>query len=437
MVPFVVGCALLAVLYPPLVARSHDDRFLDVALIGLVGVAGFQMVPLPSPLVDLISPGTSALLSELELGFAASAARGESPRTLATSVEPGATLWAVSVLLAAILLFLVARQWLEGRSLRAFVRAVAWLGLIVALLALAQKATADGLVYWWWEPFDEGSEPFGPFLNRNHFGTWAIMATPLCLGHALARLQAVGSPGRMPLAGPAFRFDERAAFMIFVATVLSTAVVTSLSRSALLGLALSLVVLLVSSSGQGNRRRRIWLSAYMLVTALAIIAWVNTGELIVRLDDTLTGSARRLVIWRESLPIARDFWLTGTGAGTYEKVMLLYQQSNRRFAFNQAHSQYVQVVVEGGALLLIPLACAVWALVAQIARRLASDETPIYWIRAGAVAGLAAVSLQNVWETGLRMPANAALAAVLAAIAVHRSRTGSGVMGDDGVTARD
>ena len=28
----------------------------------------------------------------------------------------------------------------------------------------------------------------------------------------------------------------------------------------------------------------------------------------------------RLVIWRDTMPIIRDFWLTGTGAGTYETV---------------------------------------------------------------------------------------------------------------------
>jgi hypothetical protein len=40
-------------------------------------------------------------------------------------------------------------------------------------------------------------------------------------------------------------------------------------------------------------------------------------------------------------------------------------------------------------------------------------------MRAGALAGIAAVLLQSVWETGLRMPANALLAALLAAVATH------------------
>jgi len=42
-------------------------------------------------------------------------------------------------------------------------------------------------------------------------------------------------------------------------------------------------------------------------------------------------------------------------------------------------------------------------------------------VRAGAGAGILAVLVQSFWETGLRMPANAMLCAVLAAVAVHRA----------------
>jgi hypothetical protein len=46
------------------------------------------------------------------------------------------------------------------------------------------------------------------------------------------------------------------------------------------------------------------------------------------------------------------------------------------------------------------------------------------WPRIGSLAGLMAVAVQGLWETGLRMPANGVLFAVVAAIAVHRPRTG-------------
>jgi hypothetical protein len=41
-------------------------------------------------------------------------------------------------------------------------------------------------------------------------------------------------------------------------------------------------------------------------------------------------------------------------------------------------------------------------------------------MRAGAASGLIAIAVQNLWETGLRMPANAVLCALSLAIAIHR-----------------
>ena len=54
--------------------------------------------------------------------------------------------------------------------------------------------------------------------------------------------------------------------------------------------------------------------------------------------------------------------------------------------------------------------------------QLSAEASGAYWIRAGAACGLMAVALQSVWETGLVMPANAALAAVVAAIASYERR---------------
>lgn len=67
----------------------------------------------------------------------------------------------------------------------------------------------------------------------------------------------------------------------------------------------------------------------------------------------------------------------------------------------------------------VPAAIALVGFAWLCRRRLADDKGPSYLIRAGAVAGIVGVLLQSFWETGLRMPANAVLFAMLAAIAVH------------------
>ena len=73
----------------------------------------------------------------------------------------------------------------------------------------------------------------------------------------------------------------------------------------------------------------------------------------------------------------------------------------------------------GGVLLAAPVLMIAIAGAWRIRRSLRGDRTAIYWVRAGAVSGLVAVAVQSLWETGLRVPANVLLFAVLAAIAMY------------------
>jgi O-antigen ligase len=138
-----------------------------------------------------------------------------------------------------------------------------------------------------------------------------------------------------------------------------------------------------------------------------------------RLAAAPVSAASRLAIWRDTLPVIRDFWLTGTGAGTYETVMLVYQRSTPEVRFNQAHNHYLQLAAEGGLLLAIPLVMGLRAYVRAVHETMTSDTSGMYFVRAGALCGLAGAAAQSLWETGLTTPANALLAAVLAAIVVH------------------
>jgi O-antigen ligase len=129
--------------------------------------------------------------------------------------------------------------------------------------------------------------------------------------------------------------------------------------------------------------------------------------------------ADRLAIWQDTLGVVRHFWLTGTGAGTYLTSMAVFQRSKPGVVFNQAHNHYLQLAAEGGLLVGVPVVLALRAFVRLAVGSLKSDRSAMYWMRAGAASGLFGAAVQSVWETGLTVPANAALAAVLAAIVVH------------------
>jgi O-antigen ligase len=161
------------------------------------------------------------------------------------------------------------------------------------------------------------------------------------------------------------------------------------------------------------------LGSVTVFAVFAVMVRVGPAALVGRFAAADVALADRVTIWWETLPIIRDFWLTGTGVGTFETAMAVYQRSSPGVLFNQAHNHYLQVAAEGGVLVAVPVALALGGFAALAWRRLQADRSGMFWVRAGAASGLAGVAVQSLWETGLTTPANAALAAVLAAMVIH------------------
>ena len=67
-------------------------------------------------------------------------------------------------------------------GVRTIIRAVAWIGLFLSPLALVQHLMPVPIVDSAWGLTSRGLRPFGPFVNRNYFAGWLIMAIPLTIG---------------------------------------------------------------------------------------------------------------------------------------------------------------------------------------------------------------------------------------------------------------
>ena len=300
--------------------------------------------------------------------------------------------------------------------------------MAAAFIAILQSATSSGLVYWFWTPVDERASVFGPFVNRNHFATWMIMALPLVAGYVVARRRGVGtrrSPGKRRIDTLRLFGDLRAVWLTAAAALMALGLVMSLSRSGLTSVVLTTGFGIAIVRQRFGHRTGVWLGIWAVLVVLVAASWANVDLFLQRLDAALVEpTGGRLPIWRDTFGVIREFWLTGAGLNAYPSAMLIYQQSNRIVFYNQAHNHYLQLAAEGGLLLGVPVALALVAFMRLAVRRLQLDSSWRYWLRAGAVVGLTAVSVQSLWEGGLRIPANALLAAVLAAIAVHEPHRG-------------
>jgi O-antigen ligase len=410
-VPLITGVIALSCIYPPAIGRAHT-RWMDLALVACLAAIALQLVPVPLGVRGRLSPSAAAI----DRGLLLVQPTGAAPLSLHASATASALLIG-SVL---VLLFWSARSLFGSGGIRFVARGVAWTGLALAVFAIVQHGTAPSMMYWLWRPPGLSPRPFGPFVNRNFLASWVIMAAPLAVGYAVARAQSTRDSGGGTRV--ASTVDEVMVRLTVAAFLMVAALLVAASRSGMAGLGAGLALFLWLSRRRMRAGELKWLAAAIAVALIAGVSYVlDGGALVSRMDQTIReGLGGRRIIWAETWPMARDFWRTGIGVGAYQHAMLVYQQSPRETFFNHAHNEYLQLAVEGGLLLGVPAILAIVAFGRDAWIALRADASPIYWVRAGAIAGLVAVAVQSVWDVGLRVPANAVLCAILAAIAVHQ-----------------
>lgn len=411
--PLCVGVALLLAVARPSIGRG-PGRLLDWSLLACLLVVAAQLVPLPAPTRERLSPQAFAVNRVVALD-----AEPEIHPPHALSVDVESTAWALALGAAYIGLFWCARAIFSRGGVRTTVRGVAWLGLALTTLVAVQRATSPTLLYWHWRPMSAGASPYGPFVNRNGLATWLAMAVPLLIGYAMARYQSQqrSDGGAVPGAS----IDSTQLWLGGATVLMTGCLLASLSRAGILGGAIGLMAFIVFSRKRITKGGGVaWMIAGLAAMVAMASVYANLGKLAMRLQETTEqGTWGRPAIWRDTWRMASDFRLTGVGAGAFERGMLVYQEGSRLFFFNHAHDEYLQLFAEGGLLIAVPAAIAVLAAVALMTRYLRTDRTAIFWVRAGAVSGIIAVAVQSIWDTGLRTPANGVLFAVIAAIALH------------------
>lgn len=408
-----------------------SDRALDVALVALLLAIGMQLMPLPAAMVAALSPHAA----EVKAGIHFSAFGQPAPWWTTMTVNPPATREALGTVVLGVLAFWTARgTFAAGGSTRTVCRTLAFLGALAAVMAVIQRAVAPRTVLFLIEPESRSATPFGAFVNRNHFAAWLLLvAAPVC-GYCVARLRIHPTSRGHWRQSIGQILSSGAVYTALAVFVQIGVLLVTLSRSAVAGLGMAALTFW----GLGRARVAIEIERTRLPAALGLagaallmlVLFVDVEGWAKRFEHSFGADAAALsrqTIWRESLPVMRDFWLTGSGAGTYADAMTLYQQSRvwvgsmQRWAFfNNAHSHYVQVASEGGLLVGVP-ALLVLVLTAKLGlRAVRADKGEMFWVRAGAAAGLAGLATQSLWEVALIMPANAVLAGVVGGLLLYR-----------------
>ena len=392
-------------------------------LVPALGMACFlvlalmQVVPFPMALIERVSPATVSLLREYEPAVGAGLVQKHSLSVSAALTVTALLLFACWSMAAVGLAALFSRTGVARTAQHLTI-----IGSLVALVGIIQAPFYNGRIYGFWQPFEAGSA-FGPFVNRNHFAGWMLMAVPVAAGLVignLARESARMRKGvRVRLLWLTSPDANRLLLLAGCAAVMALSLVLTMSRSGLAALVITAGLLSVAAT----RRQRTWprrLAALLLPAAIlaGLVWWAGFSRIESRLHET--GS--RIGAWSDAWSVVRAFPLTGTGLNTYGVVSGFYQRHDLAHQYDQAHNDYLQLAAEGGVLLTVPAALAVLLVVGLARRRFSEPATPrTYWVRFGAAGGLLAIAIQECFDFSLQMPGNAVLCAILCGIVLHRA----------------
>ncbi len=393
-------------------------------LAGLFLLGIWQLTSLSRPMLDRLAPATGRLYERLLPSRPEVLPDGEGrpavhpPPGSTLSLYPGATRRHLFRLLAVFLLFAAVRNNLASpAALRRLSVAALVNGVLLSLLGLSQFFSSPHNVVYWTYPSRGGV--FGPFINRNHFASYAN----LCIGLGVGLLLSRNKSPRLGQPSSWYRLLHDPASLAIVAglALLVSSVGFSLSRGGFLGLvggALACVLV-----AQLRKVRSFSLGAALTGAALvvALAAWFGFEPVKKRLDSLWEGTAvqSRLPLWTRSLAAARDFPLWGTGLGTFGYVDPMYCAdfpTDATILFDHAHNEYLEILVEAGVpglgLTLLAVLAVFWLGYRAVGLH---QGSPGAGLALGALFGFTALVIQSFGEFAIHIPAVALLATVVCA----------------------
>lgn len=433
LIPLLIGsaAALLRYLREPRAEPTPAARIWTAGGVLFAIVIALQLVPLPMPVLRLISPHSAEIWGDA--AHVAALAGVPSPSMHPVTIDPDHTALHLYRLLAYLATFLASIMLVRGNARRLILASLlACLGVFEALYAI-HEASLGRFAIWGWKNTLIYGRPTGTFVNPNHFAHYGAIILPMALylsAYAWHTAVPAGARFRRRLVKLVERRFFPFAFGLVAAFGCVTVVLISESRGAALATVTGFTIVGALASGKANAVRRGALVAVVVAVAMGVaILLLGNSETMNRFQHgDVSGLGGRRASIMGAIGIWKLFPLLGSGAGTYQDVVLMTRATSTAITTNHAHDDYAEILATTGALGLLIALGALLAGFAALARKAFGPEgDSLTWRRrtfqAAALTSLAVAMAHALVDFNFFIPANpVTLAAILgAAVAARES----------------
>jgi O-antigen ligase len=310
-------------------------------------------------------------------------------------------------LIAYFLVFFLCTQVFRERP---DLNSLAWLLMFlcfgVSLFGIVQRFTSDGTIYWF-QKLTLGGDPFGPFVNRNHFAGFAELTVPVGLALMI------------------FRGLRRDTFPLasLLTIVPVGALILSGSRGGIVGFGFELVVLalMVRSRKRAPEAPRLAALALVGFAAVALIGWLGASTAIERFSTLHAGDvtlSRRATMVRSAAHLFLAHPIAGCGLGSLVAVYPRFETFYDGLVVDHVHNDYMELLAEMGLLGALCGMAFLWILFRDTKKCFAAEQGHFSRaVHAGAATAICGLLLHSLVDFNLHIPSNALLALLQAHLA--------------------
>jgi len=264
----------------------------------------------------------------------------------------------------------------------------------------------------------------GTFLSRNTLACYLEMSLALGIGYMLSMMtdgERAGGWKRWARKWSDLLLSPKARLRLIL-ILLCLGLVLTHSRGGNIGFFASLTIAGIAFMLFARKKPRatiVFLTSVILLDILLIGSWVGVSKVMTRLENTSVQTEQRDDVYAATLPMVQDYWLTGTGGGTYFEVFPAYKTPLLSGYNNHAQNDYLEILSEQGVIGFGLLALVVLVVLFTIIQTFRKRRSSILLAMSfSSLMGIIALMIHSTVEYNLQILANSSLFMLLLALPV-------------------
>lgn len=370
----------------------------------------FQVIPLPEVIVKAFSPSSWELYNNTAGVFG-------DISFMSISVNKAETVSEFVRIIAYTVFYAASVQILSDRyRIRSTLKILSVLGFLLAFSSICQFFLREDYALWF-RYVPANSMIFGPYICHNHYAGLMEMIFPPALAlfvyyrpslaYGTIRekiIDCFSNPGMMV----SFKY------LVFALTI-AVSVFLSLSRGGIIGLAAGTGIFFLAYSNRksSGKSSGILRAAVLIFLIILSVTWFGWEDIAGRFSDIknieLEGTGySRLSIWKDTFPLIRDFFITGSGFGTFKWIFPSHQSFSGSRLVDHAHNDYLEFASNGGILSVILIFFFLLSIfrsarINYIRRR---DRLPVL-VFIASMSAVVSILVHSFFDFNMQIPANA------------------------------